>query len=250
MNIKKIVTLSSIPLLLMSLQASAYFDVIEEPEPVRSVSSKYTVNPKSAQPSDGFLGVKQIGVGQAVIVNGRVFDTKIQEALPLLIPKGWRLSIDPKIGQKKISWIGGQPWINALDKALRDANLNAVVDWPNRHISVSTPNMGSSYAGVSSSQSKYKQPVKAEPIAKPWKVKSGDTVKEVLDGWTKRVKWNLDCDINLAVMANVEFKGNLRSAVSQFIEALNASSRDASTVIKYRFYAGNNYLRVWKESVK
>lgn len=239
-NKKRLLTLT-LGLLCTSASAWAYFDFIpeEKADPVTRISTAST----SGLASTVGLGVTQVGTGLASQVSGRVLDTKMVDALPLLIPKGWRVKMSPGLSNRTISWVGGKTWLSALDDSLRQAGLGAQVNWRDHTIAIS--GAGSASASPRLAASNVKSKAAAPGIAqKVWTVKSGQTVQEILSRWTSDAGWSVEANSGLTVMADVKFKGSIKSAVRQLVQALNASNSDV--MLRAKFYSGNNYLRVWE----
>lgn len=72
----------------------------------------------------------EIGNGRAVTVNARGKDMPLALAVPLVLPKGWKVEMDRNIRSRQVTFAAQKkPWTNVLSDMSANAGTHITVDW-------------------------------------------------------------------------------------------------------------------------
>lgn len=148
-------------------------------------------------------------------------DVRLSEALKQIAPAGWRGFGRPDIAEtfnpaKTVSWFGGKPWTEVLDRLARSEGLSAEVDWNRKHIYLGKRQVVLAKAAA---------PI---PVAQPWEAKVGSTVHATMEDWTKRAGWMLVWpmnDLDYRVAAPLRFDGSIVDATSKLARLYESAER-------------------------
>lgn len=110
-------------LIIASPTAGAYFKVGNDPaSPQRQIDNEC-----------GDSRVTQRGTGSATNLGGHGSGVPLDQALRVLVPRGWRVKTQDDVGRQPVSWNKSQSWLQAIAEGTSDQTC-LVVDWDNRWV--------------------------------------------------------------------------------------------------------------------
>lgn len=159
-------------------------------------------------------------------------DIPLSMAVKQIIPDGcWKVNIDESLANQRVSWTGGRPWDEVLDRMAKDHGL------------VVSINKNECVIGVSKSQ--LTAPALASRTNKVWQLKSGESLRENLMAWASAAGWTLQWD--LTIDYEIEHSATL---VGEFagadgvVSKVVTSFESAKSPLKATFYSGNKVIRI------
>ncbi len=206
--------------------------------------------------------VSQQGVGYISRNTSFGMGLPVKAALEMILPKGWRIYAKPGVSAAApVTWKSkNERWTITLTDVLRQAGLNAVVNWPHQALLLSvrpipkTPALDTKgYAhwstnlpshfhvghAVHSTENLSVPAVPSLANATPvFLLNSGDLILTDLQKWAKQSGWTVIWQVpeDWQVPNTTSFSGDFQKAVSQVIQALSANGANVHAV----FHTANN----------
>lgn len=216
----------------------------------------------------------QVGVAPSLqpTARGIANGVSLTTALKQIVPPGWRAkksgALD--VGQK-VSWRGdGRPWIDVLQDLATEHNINVLVDWNAKEVTVASgsdagapvssgasPSLSSALSFKRSDAAPsegLRQIAVIEPIARPakntWTLLPTLTLRENIEAWGKEAGWEVSwAASNYPVGARVVLTGAFDDAAEGPLFQLAKAYETAEQPLTFRFFT-NNVLRVENASYK
>lgn len=183
----------------------------------------------------------QIGSGIPTLTQNPGQGMPIGVALRGILPAGWTYYARPGMDiSQPVTWPAGEPWTTTVENISRAANWRATVDWDKRAVYFDLASAPvSSSAAVATPPTAPLPTIAAQPL---WVLSSGKSIKTSLDAWTRTAGWHLSWEVpsDYLVTIGATFKGDFKSAVSNFFKTAQASG----IAIEGRLSEGNKTLRV------
>ncbi len=207
--------------------------------------------------------VSQQGAGFASENTSFGVGLPVKSALEMILPKGWHIYAKPGVsGDAPVTWKAkDEPWTIPLTAVLRQAGLNAVVNWPHQALMISvrpvpnTPALNTKgytawAAGVPTAKDTSGLPSNfhvgpTKMVSPPlqgvtpiFALNQGDLILTDLQKWAKQSGWTVVWQVpeDWQVPNTTTFSGNFQKSVSQVIQALSANGANVHAV----FHTANN----------
>ena len=107
--------------------------VSERPLDISPQSSRHSIaesSPAILQEPVPATQVTQIGSGRPVAVSGRATGLPLNIAIPMLLPKGWKVDFNPEARDRRVTFnFNKRPWVQALEDMSRSTGTPIVVNW-------------------------------------------------------------------------------------------------------------------------
>lgn len=225
-------------------------------------------------PSGGRLAQVGVAAGQQPTARGIATGVALTTALKQIVPQGWRAKKSGAVDvAQKVSWRGdGRPWIEVLHDLAADSNVNILVDWNAKEVTVapgSGSGLGSGALASQPSEMSFKRSAPSteglrqiaviESIAKPpaaapakhsWTLVPTLTLRENIEAWAKEAGWEVSwAASNYPVSARVVLSGAFDDASEGPLFQLAKAYESAEQPLTFRFFT-NNVLRVENASYK
>lgn len=218
----------------------------------------------------------QVGVApsQQPTARGIANDVTLTTALKQIVPPGWRAkksgALD--VGQK-VSWRGdGRSWIDVLQDLAAEHNINVLVDWNTKEVTVASGSDAGAPASASTAAAQslssalsfkrsdaaprdgLRQIAVIESVARPaknsWTLLPTLTLRENIEAWGKEAGWEVSwAASNYPVGARVVLTGAFDDAAEGPLFQLAKAYETAEQPLTFRFFT-NNVLRVENASYK
>ena len=206
--------------------------------------------------------VSQEGFGYASRNTSFGTGLPVKAALEMILPKDWHVYAKPGVSSSTpVTWKSrNEIWITPLTAVLRQAGLNAVVNWPHQALLLSvrpiskTPALdtkGYTHWSASALPANFHVGKGHEDFAVPstpssplqnatpvFLLNQGDLILTDLQKWAKQSGWTVIWQVpeDWQVPNTTTFGGDFQKAVSQVIQALSANGANVHAV----FHTANN----------
>lgn len=142
-------------------------------------------------------------------------DIDVVIALEQIVPAGWHAKKQGILDvSKKVSWVGEKYWIENLESIAKQSDINIVVDWNTKYLTVSSVNdvLSTNKVSIISNKDVVASEVKPAVLAKKWTLDTNKTLKNNLEDWAKIAGYTVEWEaVNYRIPKEITFTGEFDS---------------------------------------
>jgi hypothetical protein len=158
-----------------------------------------------------------------------------------IVPASYRVEYDkPEIKKQKVTVVGKGAWDGLLNKALKEAGLQSVIDEGKRVVTIKAVPVAVAPPPAKTPSKPTAQP--SEAVAQPhWVIEPGDDLSVVIKKWADKEHWQFSWEApQLIMQTHADIDGPFEGAIGKVVKALNNEGAGLEAL----FYTSNRALRI------